>query len=69
MDDDGETYTRIKAKCMACSLHFVICTWYPENHTEQSLYCPECGQHQGRFLVWREKVTGFIFNEVPGHAD
>ena len=56
----------VKAKCMACGLHFVVCTWYPENHTGDKLYCPECGQHRSGFLVWHQKMFGFIFQTVPG---
>jgi hypothetical protein len=32
------------------------------------LYCPECGQHTGRFLVWAEPGPGKIFEHVPGKA-
>jgi hypothetical protein len=62
------TYTRVKAKCLGCSLHFVLCTWHPERHSAQSLYCPECGQHEGQFLVWTECVPGVVGQEVPGDA-
>lgn len=61
-------YTRIKAKCMQCSLHFVICSWYPERHSAKSLHCPECGQHEGAFMVWSERVDGSVSQEVPGAA-
>jgi hypothetical protein len=62
------TYTKIKAKCLNCSLHFVLCTWYPERHSAASLHCPECGQHSGEFLVWSERVFGNVVQEVPGDA-
>lgn len=61
-------YTRVKAKCLNCSLHFVLCTLHPERHTSASLYCPECGQHDGDFALWSESVTGVISGEVPGAA-
>ncbi len=61
-------YTRVKAKCLACALHFVVCTLRPDRHTAASLYCPECGQHDGDFLVWRQPTEGFISQEVPGGA-
>jgi hypothetical protein len=32
------------------------------------MYCPECGQHNGRFVVWQGEVEGFIFQAVPGDA-
>ena len=62
------TYTKIKAKCLGCSLHFVLCSWYPERHNAMSLYCPECGQHEGQFIVWTERVYGSVVQEVPGNA-
>ncbi|MFZ5952865.1 MAG: hypothetical protein ACOYXC_19330 [Candidatus Rifleibacteriota bacterium] len=62
-------YTRVKAKCLACDLHFIVCTWYPEKHTRQSLFCPQCGQHEGAFELWKQRVEGFIFQEVPGERD
>jgi hypothetical protein len=61
-------YTKIKAKCLDCSLHFVLCSWHPDRHSAKSLFCPGCGQHQGDFLVWTEQVSGFISQEVPGNA-
>jgi hypothetical protein len=64
--DSTPTYTRVKAKCLDCTLHFVLCTWHPERHSPLSLHCPECGQHRGRFLVWREPAVGSICAEVPG---
>jgi Zn finger protein HypA/HybF involved in hydrogenase expression len=62
------TYSRIKAKCLNCSLHFVLCSWHPERHSAKSLYCPECGQHEDEFMVWIEDVAGAIVQEVPGAA-
>jgi len=62
------SYTRIKAKCCDCQLHFVLCTWYPQRHNRSTLYCPECGQQSGRFVVYCEGVSGPIYAEVPGNA-
>ena len=62
------TYTRVKAKCLLCSLHFVVCTWQPESHSAATLFCPECGQHEGEFSVWSEIVADHIAREVPGNA-
>ena len=62
------TYTRIKAKCLRCALHFALYSLRPEEHTAESLHCPACGQHQGEFMLWAEQVNGFIFQEVPGDA-
>jgi len=65
---DAIGYWRVKAKCLNCSLHFMLCTWKPARHCAASLFCPECGQHNGNFLVWREEVpSGVIYEEVPGH--
>jgi hypothetical protein len=61
-------YTRIKAKCLDCTLHFTLCTWFPQRHHAGSLHCPECGQRRGHFLVWSEQVAGQIYEEVPGAA-
>lgn len=62
------SYMRIKAKCLACSVHFVVCSWHPDRHNAKTLYCPECGQHEGHFMVWTERVSGAIAQEVPGNA-
>jgi hypothetical protein len=66
MTEDG--YFLIKAKCLNCGLHFLLCTWEAERHSRTSLWCPECGQHEGRFIIWGEPVKGFIFGLVPGRA-
>lgn len=68
MSANDASYTRVKAKCLHCSLHFVLCSWSPERHNAKSLYCPECGQHEGQFMVWTEHVTGHVAAEVPGNA-
>ena len=65
---NDSAYSRVKAKCLGCSLHFVLCTWHPEQHSAKSLYCPECGQHEGQFLVWIERALGVVGQEVPGNA-
>lgn len=66
--DDEALFHWIKVKCMQCSLHFMIATDSPEQHTNGSIHCPECGQHEGHFLVWAEPGKGFIFQHVPGQA-
>ena len=60
------TYTQFRIKCMSCGLHFIICTDYPERHGMETVYCPECGQHGGGYLIYEAKVPGFIFEAVPG---
>ncbi|SHN73505.1 HNH endonuclease [Bradyrhizobium erythrophlei] len=59
-------YTMLKAKCLHCSLHFIVCTDFPERHSHATLICPECGQQQGAFLIWHQQMFGFIFQSVPG---
>ena len=60
------TFTQVRAKCMECGLHFTVHTWYPEEHAGTTLYCPECGQHEQRFMTWVVEVEGYIFQHVPG---
>ncbi|QIB69296.1 HNH endonuclease [Aminipila butyrica] len=62
------TYTQVKVKCLNCGLHFIICTWDKERHTNKTIHCPECGANNGRNLVWIQEKPGFIFEDVPGNA-
>lgn len=57
---------RLKAKCLGCNLHFIVYTWDRDKHSRQTLYCPECGRHDGNFLTWRDEDAGEIHQEVPG---
>jgi len=61
-----DDFTWVKVKCLACSLHFMIATYNPEQHTKESVHCPECGNHAGPMMVWTEPGRGFIFQNVPG---
>ncbi len=61
-------FSLVKAKCLSCSLHFILCTWNVERHSAGTLICPECGQNRGKFLVWRQREFGSIFQHVPGRA-
>ena len=66
IEKETSTFINVKAKCLWCGLHFVVCTWEPERHTADSLYCPECG-HRGHFIVWKAvPKEQFIFDTVPG---
>jgi hypothetical protein len=65
---EANTFIKLKAKCLACNLHFVVCTEHPERHSTTTLHCPECGQHDGAFFTWSEAVAEPIYNEVPGQA-
>lgn len=65
---DMPTYTQVKVKCLNCGLHFIICTWDKDRHTNQTIHCPECGSHNGAHLVWIQEKPGFIFEDVPGNA-
>ena len=62
-------FTQIRVKCMECGLHFTVHTWYPERHVGTTLHCPECCQHEQRFLTWVVEVEGEIFDHVPGDAE
>lgn len=68
MTSKSSNHTQLKMKCLECGLHFVICTWYPEKHGVATAHCPECGQHDRRFIMWREESEDFIFQVVPGKA-
>ncbi|MEZ5944952.1 MAG: hypothetical protein R3C18_26505 [Planctomycetaceae bacterium] len=69
IDDEQSTFVNVKAKCMRCSLHFIVCTEMPEQHSARTLTCPECGQQRGHFLVWKETPTEeFICQSVPGET-
>jgi len=59
-------HTQIKVKCLKCGLHFIIFTWNKESHSLHTLYCPECGQHEGKFVIWQEDSNKQIFEFVPG---
>ena len=61
-------FTIKKIKCLQCQLHFMICTWEGDRHNASNIFCPECGQHQGHFIIWVQKQLGFIFQQVPGRA-
>ena len=62
-------YTQLRIKCLECGLHFVVCTWNTEGHGASTLYCPKCGQHGGRYLIWSTEVDEQIFELVPGDAE
>jgi hypothetical protein len=62
------TFWVVKAKCLACSLHFLLATWEPDKHDRTTLYCPECGQHEGSYLVWKDSVHGYIFELIGGSS-
>ena len=34
-------------KCTKCGLHFKVYSWQEFRHTENNVYCPECGQRGG----------------------
>jgi len=57
-----------KAKCLDYSLHFILCSWHPEQHNTSSLHCPEYSQHQGRFMVWSQRTLVFVVEAVLGDA-
>ncbi len=65
-EDPERNTTVFGCKCTACGLHFNVYTWEPERHKVNTLYCPECGQHEGRFIMWRHDTDEPIFRHVPG---
>jgi len=69
LSDTEVTYTQLRMVCRACNLHFIVCTERPESHGLSTLYCPECGQHDARFIMYEATVPGFIFQSVPGNAE
>ena len=69
LSDTEVTYTQLRMVCRTCNLHFIVCTERPESHGLSTLYCPECGQHDARFIMYEATVPGFIFQSVPGNAE
>ena len=68
IDDAKSAFVKVKAKCMNCGLHFVLCTVEPERHGAATIHCPECGQHRGYFMVWQEVPKEILICQlVPGH--
>lgn len=61
-------HTQLKAKCLECGLHFIVCTERPETHSAKTLYCPECGQRNGQYLTYTEAIQESIWKHVPGKA-
>ena len=68
-DEGGVGHTQLRMKCRDCGLHFTVHTWEPDKHSTKTMYCPECGQHEGKFVMWRLDVSDPIFAWVPGAAD
>lgn len=60
-----------KFKCLACGLHYVVCSDYeewPQKEFGTASYCPECGSISPK-LHWRETSSDPIFVTVPGTAE
>lgn len=69
IDEETSIFVKVKAKCMRCSLHFIVCTERPEEHSARTLSCPECGQRKGHFIIWKETpAEKLIFESVPGRT-
>jgi hypothetical protein len=68
VDNDVPSYFVKKFQRRECDLHFALYTQHPDQHQLSNLHCPECGQNSGRFYIWWQKLPGFIFQTVPGHA-
>ena len=79
-DDESVSYWQKRIKCLACGLHFIVCTdfreWPDKGTTrDQQLgeatgltQCPECGSSSSPKIVYTKEVEGFIFQAVPGDA-
>ena len=79
-DDEAVSYWQKRIKCLACGLHFIVCTdfreWPDKGTTRDQqlgeatglIYCPECGSTDKPKLVYTKEVEGFIFQAVPGDA-
>lgn len=67
-DETTLNFHHFKIKCLACSLHYTVCSDHESWHTREATYCPECGS-VGPKLCWHELATGFIFDHVPGTSD
>lgn len=63
-------YFRHKVKHMECGLHFIVCSNHEAwpHSTSGVVHCPECGGTSG-FIMWKEEMDGFIFEDVPGGAE
>ena len=58
-------FVHIYVKCLFCGLHFQLLTERPEQHSHESMYCPECGQHGGDFSMSIAPGKGWIFEVDP----
>jgi hypothetical protein len=68
-DDPYRTdFTMLKCRCLKCRLHFILCTWHPERHSNVTIHCPECGQRGEGLVLWQEHVNQPISATVPGNA-
>jgi peptide subunit release factor 1 (eRF1) len=59
------SHIQVKTKCMACHLHYVVCSWNDRWHEEKNPFCPECGQ-QASLVLGTETVDKQIYEVVPG---
>ena len=68
IEDSAKTVV-YSVKCMKCGLHFNVYTWYPDKHSRMSMHCPECGQNDGKFILWKSEIDEPIFTQVPYNSD
>jgi hypothetical protein len=50
--------------CNRCGLHFKVHSWLPDRHRTETVWCPECGQHDGQFRHYRVRTS-----EIAGRLD
>ena len=62
------SYYQHPIKCMACDLHFIVCSNYEEWPNTGQIFCPECGTQNVVLVYAPHTVEGFIFQAVPGEV-
>jgi len=74
------SYFQHPIKCLACGLHFIVCSdfedWPDKGTTRDQqlgeatglIYCPECGSDLAKLHYHPRSVEGFIFQAVPGES-
>src|SRR5262245_55242769 len=50
--------------CNECGLHFNVYSWQARRQRAENVYCPECGQHAGRFRHWRGQLSELSAEEL-----
>ncbi len=79
--ENGASYFQHRIKCMACGLHYVVCSdfaeWPLQGTTRDMkigeatgiVWCPECGVPGKKLVYGPVETKGFIFQIVPGRQE